>query len=100
MFDSLIKLGDKEDKKNKMTVFVPCYGRGLATSRDAWCYNSNEENLETNIQVSIDFYNSEVDRYQKAVQENPDIKVYDFIKYDSTKFSWDRAQKRWIVLRA
>lgn len=93
VFDSLIKLGDKEDKKNKMTVFVPCYGRGLATSRDAWCYNSNEENLETNIQVSIDFYNSEVDRYQKAVQENPDIKVYDFIKYDSTKFSWDRAQK-------
>ena len=36
IFDSLIILGDKEDKNNKQVVFVPFYSRGLATARDAW----------------------------------------------------------------
>ena len=43
IFDSLIILGDKEDKNNKQVVFVPFYSRGLATARDAWCYNSSSE---------------------------------------------------------
>lgn len=41
IFDSLILLGDKDDKKNKQTVFVPYYSCGLKTQRDSWCYNSS-----------------------------------------------------------
>ena len=62
IFDSLIILGDKEDKNNKQVVFVPFYSRGLATARDAWCYNSSSESLNANIKRSMDFYNDQ--RYQ------------------------------------
>ena len=92
-FGTWIPIGDKENKNNSKTFFVPAYGRGLATSRDSWCYNSSKKTMVSNIKNSIDFYNSEVDRYLKAKEQNPEIKAIDFIDYDSTKFSWDRSQK-------
>lgn len=93
MFKQFIPLGDKDNKKNKQTFFVPYYTRGLATSRDAWCYNSSLPFLKSNIVRGIDFYNSEVERFLIAKKENPNIVGKDFINYDSTKFTWDRAQK-------
>ena len=41
MFKKFVSLGNKEDKKDKRTFFVPYYSRGLATTRDPWCYNSS-----------------------------------------------------------
>ena len=41
MFKDFIPLGDKDDKKNKRTFFVPYYSNGLKTQRDPWCYNSS-----------------------------------------------------------
>ena len=98
IFDSLITLGDKKDTNpNKHTVFNDVYSRGLATSRDSWCYNSSTKALESNLRMSIDFYNQTVDEYQEAKVKNPDLSVEDFLeknnKFDSKKFSWDRVQK-------
>ncbi|MBO4729445.1 MAG: helicase, partial [Spirochaetaceae bacterium] len=92
-FDTWIPIGDKENKTNNKTFFVPYYGRGLATSRDVWCYNSSKKQLVKNINSCIDFYNSEVDRYLTEKKTSPDLVVNDFINYDSTKFSWDRNQR-------
>lgn len=92
-FDDLIILGDKANKDNKNTVFVPYYSCGLKSNRDAWCYNSSKDSLIKNIKKGIEFYNSEVDRFQKAYSLNPSIIAKDFINYDSTKFTWDAAQK-------
>jgi predicted helicase len=92
-YDSLIILGNKEDKSSKESVFVPYYGRGLATSRDTWCYNSNKNYLISNIKSSIKYYNETVDKFVEAKKINTNLKVEDFIDFDSTKFSWDRAQK-------
>lgn len=86
-------MGDKDDKKNKRTFFVPYYSSGLKTNRDAWCYNSSLPSLKSNIVRGIDFYNSEVKRFLIAKKENHNIVGKDFINYDSTKFTWDRAQK-------
>ena len=98
IFDSLITLGDKKDTNpNKHTVFNDVYSRGLATSRDSWCYNSSTKALESNLRMSIDFYNQTVDEYQEAKVKNPDLSVIDFLeknnKFDSTKFSWETTQK-------
>ena len=93
MFKEFIPLGDKNDKKNKRTFFVPYYSSGLKTNRDAWCYNSSFLTLKSNIIRSIDFYNSEVDRFLVAKKESPNLVVKDFINYDSTIFTWDVAQK-------
>jgi predicted helicase len=92
VFDTFISMGDKDDKKAK-TFFVPLYGRGLATSRDSWCYNSSKSLVIRNINKSIDFFNSQVKAFKEAKFQNVNLEVDEFIDTDSTKFSWDRSQK-------
>ena len=48
MFKDFIPLGDKDDKKNKRTFFVPYYSNGLKTQRDPWCYNSSINTVKEN----------------------------------------------------
>ena len=78
VFDSMILLGDKDDKTNKQTFFVPYYGSGIKTQRDAWCYNSSLYSLKKNMRESIDFYNNQV-----VVNKTPEM--------IDTKFSWTTA---------
>ncbi len=97
VFDTFISLGNKDDKKvvscEAKTFFMPVYSAGLQTNRDVWCYNSSVEELEENIKCSIDFYNSEVERFFNLSQEQrASVKVKDFINYDSTKFKWASSQ--------
>ena len=73
VFDEFIYIGDKDNN---------------------WCYQSNKNKLIDNITISIDFYNNEVTRFLKAKETNPQLEANNFINYDSTKFSWDRAQKQ------
>lgn len=79
IFGSFIPLGDKKDKENKQTFFNPVYSNGLATSRDAWCYNFSHKKLQQNIQSTIDYYNS-------MVESSRDTPVL-----DTTRISWSRA---------
>lgn len=92
-FENYIVIGDKKNKDARQKFFCNFYGRGLATSRDIWCYNSNRKKLIDNIKLTISFYNSEVDRIQQLLKKSPNINISDNIIYDSTKFSWDRTQK-------
>lgn len=98
-FLSYLPLGDKESKRNKRTgncVFA-LYSRGVATSRDAWAYNFSQTALAENMQKTITFYNSEVERYQLACKGKSDDNkpvVGDFLNYDSTQIHWDRANKK------
>ncbi len=90
-FDSFIPLGDKDNKNNKNTFFVPYYSSGLKTQRDAWGYNSSREELESNISKLINFYNLQKDAYLIAKQGNPALEIKKFVTYDSTMISWTRA---------
>lgn len=90
-FDLYIPMGDKKDKQ--AIIIFENYSRGVATSRDAWVYNASLQQLTNNIQCSIDFYNSEIDRYLAQPQSAKTTKAEDFVIFDSTKFSWDRANK-------
>ncbi|WP_407377967.1 DEAD/DEAH box helicase [Megamonas funiformis] len=92
-FENYIIIGNKKDKNLKQKFFCNSYSNGLTTSRDIWCYNSSKNSLINNIKISIDFYNNEVNRIQSILKNNPKEKIIDLIKYDATKFSWDRAQK-------
>ena len=93
IFDTLVKLGDKDDKKNNKTFFYPNYSSGIKTNRDSWIYNLSSISLTENIIRTINFYNSEVDRYAIEKQRNSEIEVMDVINLDSSKFSWDISQK-------
>ena len=90
-YDSYPRMGDKKDKDITNKIFSDIYGRGLATSRDTWCYNYSIKHLESNIRSCIEFYNSESLRtLQLQLSEDGLINSID---YDPTKFKWDRAQK-------
>lgn len=79
-FDTLILLGDKDNRQNKQTFFEPVYSNGLKTQRDAWCYNSSKEELLRTMQESIDFYNQ-----QRIAYAEGSIHEVDF---GSLKISW------------
>ena len=79
-FAEFIPLGDKDDKKNIQTVFVPWYSNGLKTQRDCWCYNSSQAKLKTNIQKMIRFYNE-----QRNLLASDQIKE---VSFSSDCISW------------
>jgi predicted helicase len=90
-FNTFIQLGDKDDKQNKQTFFIPYYSNGLKTQRDAWCYNSTQAKLLKNIRASIDFYTTQLELYNKAITENPKQDSKSIISFDDAKISWTRA---------
>ena len=73
------------------------YSRGLLSGRDAWVYNSSAAAVEKNARATIDFYNSEVDRYIAFCQArsitDPKAHVDDFINADTKRISWNAADK-------
>lgn len=93
-YDTYQPIGDKATKGKPNTPGIfQFYSLGLATSRDPWVYNFSARGVEENVRRMIEFYNSEVDRYQQADGAAKKIKVEDFIDFDSTQFSWDRVNK-------
>ena len=101
-FLNCLPLGEKDNKRNKGTVpsVFTLYSRGVATGRDAWAYNFSKGNLAENMQKTIEFYNSEVTRYQqtcegKSKDEKPDVS--EFINFDSTQLHWDREIKNDLI---
>jgi len=86
-FASFIPIGDKENTNTFWIKAIHC--RGLETSRDAWIYNSNKVLLMTNIERSIEFYNSQLEAFKDRTQKS--IKAKDFIAYSNSSISWSRA---------
>lgn len=91
IYDTFIQLGEKTDKSNRNTFFVPFYSNGLKTQRDAWCYNFSNKLLQNNIQQTINFYNKETDNYINKIRENNKIEIKDILDYNSKRISWTRA---------
>ena len=83
-FDNYISLGDKKDK-DALVVFGS-YSTGLQPRGDAWFYNGSKANLLVNMQKSINFFNSEVDRYN--LEYDKSILLKDFVRTDLTQFAW------------
>jgi predicted helicase len=61
------------------------HGRGIETSRDAWCYNFSAASVEANMRRMIDSYNAEATR---GVSRETDL------LQDPTRVSWSRDIKR------
>jgi predicted helicase len=94
-------LGNKNAKRAKQgddVIFVN-YSRGTETTRDAWVYNFSREKLEENVKHTIEFYNTEVDRWRR-VSPKPQTKkaldtlIDDFVSDDDTKISWSSSLKQ------
>ena len=75
IFDTFPPLGAKGKKDSEYSVFK-LYSRGLATSRDAWCYNFSRASVSGNMSRMVENYNAQA--------------VGDGIDNDPTKISWSR----------
>lgn len=94
-FNEYIALGDK--KGNALKLFDN-FSLGVATNRDAWCYNASKESVSANMTRMIGFYNSEVKRFN-ATHAGLDKKAREaatdgFINTDPAHISWTRALKQ------
>jgi predicted helicase len=86
-FSEFTPIGDKTGKEAEKSYFMPVYSMGLQTARDAWCFNSSKTALLNNISNSIKYYNSQVEAFNVAKSEK-NIRVEDFIDFESGNFSW------------
>ncbi|MXW82405.1 MAG: DEAD/DEAH box helicase [Rhodothermaceae bacterium] len=88
-FEEFMPLGDKKGRSKD--VIFKNYSLGVATGRDAWCYNYSEIALRWNIRAMIRFYESERQRLQdqNSTGSRPTpAEVTRFVNNDSTKISW------------
>ena len=93
-FETFIPIGTPEAKGAKdeaVEVIFKHYGRGVATSRDAWAYNFNRNTLADNMNGMIDVYNEQVFKWEH--REDRSANVDNFVAYDDTKISWSRDLK-------
>jgi predicted helicase len=91
LFETFIAIGD--EKKTNAQSFFCMYSNGLKTNRDAWVYNSSENELKKNISKTVAFYNQQLVDFNDAKKTMPNITIDDFINYDSTKISWTLSLK-------
>lgn len=89
-FGTWISIGDKDNKDNKSTFFAPVYSRGLVTARDSWCYCFSKKQLESQMRLSIDFYNEQRKLFANEKAKNPTANARAFVSYDDSKLSWNR----------
>ncbi|WP_460950471.1 DEAD/DEAH box helicase [Pseudomonas marginalis] len=94
-FSEFIVLGDKKSTAIKL---FDNFSLGVVTNRDAWCYNSSKVGVTANMSRMIDFYNSELTRFNAshigADKKVRDAKVERFIDTDPSQISWTRALKQ------
>lgn len=91
-FEEFIPIGDKNDESD-CSFFYPVYSRGLASARDAYCYNSSNIKLITVIKEFITFYEEQRISYLEKKKTHPNIKLEDFIDYNTLKVTWNRGLK-------
>lgn len=94
-FNDYIVLGDKKGGQKKL---FESFSLGVATGRDAWCYNASGNSISKNMSGLIDFYNAEVKRFELqfagADKKTRDESVDGFINTDPKFISWTRALKQ------
>jgi len=90
-FQDYIALGEKNNKEtnSELTFFKGVFSFGLLTARDSWLWNYNKIELENNVKKTIKFYTQELDRFNEAKKDNPNIQAKNFITIDTKKISWD-----------
>lgn len=79
--DSYSKFMRMDGKKTTETAIFKNYSRGIATSRDAWGYNSSATILERNMQTLIAEYNRQQQKYGQERER------FEF-EYDDGRIAW------------
>jgi len=88
-FDAYMPMGSKETKSAKsadIKTLFKTFSSGVKTNRDEVVYDYDETKLKREIQVFIEDYNGEVDRYRRAGKPK---EIDNFVHYERVKWSRD-----------
>ncbi|MCY4553553.1 MAG: N-6 DNA methylase [Candidatus Poribacteria bacterium] len=94
-FETFLPMGSKQAKTAKgevSGVIFHQFSSGVKTNRDAWTINFDPDTLTTNVQRMIEFYNTQVFKWQ-GITDKSSINIDDFAEYDDAKISWSRDLK-------
>ena len=94
-FETFVPIGSKQAKAAKdeiSGVIFHQFSSGVKTNRDAWAINFDQDTLMTNVQQMIEFYNTQVFKWQ-GITDKSVINIDDFVVYDSEQISWSRDLK-------
>ncbi len=94
LFECYIAIEPIKKFDNKSKSIFSTYAIGLASNRDAWVYNFSNAELKCNMDKMIAFYNTQREAYGKAITDNKDLKVEDFVDTNPTQISWTRTLRR------
>ena len=79
-FDKLLPLANKETKQTKRKIeeraLFKNYSLGIATNRDEWVYDFDDESLVRKIRYFCKIYGLEIDRWEKS---NKRVPINDFV---------------------
>ena len=90
VFEALTPIGIKDKNSNQTNSFFnPLFSYGLISARDKWVWNFSAQKIEKNITTTIEFYSTELRRFQDEKKKNPSLMAKNFINYDASKISWD-----------
>ena len=88
-FDAFMPIGNKKGEGPKL---FDNFSLGVASNRDAWCYNPSREAIVGNMSAMVRFYNAELTRFDaahlKSDRKARGKAVDRFIDTDPTKISW------------
>lgn len=87
-FDNYIPIEPEKKFDTSCKSFFNTYAIGVATNRDAWVYNSSLISLKSHMNMTIDFYNSEVERIKEFTKTNKIELIDNFISAADSKISW------------
>lgn len=69
-YEQFMPIGDKESKgKHDTRAVFQTFSRGIATARDAWCYNASRVALAANIQRTIKQYSADLKVGKRTIDE-------------------------------
>ena len=90
----LLAPNDRSMTYEALTPTFDLQMQGIKTNRDAWCYTSSVEQLKSNIQSNVAFYNEQLEAFQKTNHSGPTSEitrvVRAFVTKDATRFHWSR----------
>ena len=92
-FRALLPIGTRETKANKRTngeTIFKTFSMGVSTNRDAWVYCFDKTQLASQVQRSIEIYNGEIDRWNRAKRPKD---VDGFVVNDESKIKWSSRLK-------
>ena len=92
-FRAMLPIGSREAKANKGTneeAIFKIFSIGVNTNRDAWVYCFDKEQLADQVQRSIETYNGEIDRWNRAKRPKD---VDGFVVNDESKIKWSSRLK-------